>query len=58
MAKDDLLGNKLYEYAKMFNDCFPIMCVNMSDEEIEKAIDKCLEEGKPYEVEFEEDVVY
>lgn len=54
-----MLDAKLNEYAKRFDDNFPIMgMMGVSDEEIEKIIDECLKTGKPYDPCYEDGNVY
>ena len=43
------LENKMDEYEDAFDEQFPLMCCRgMSEESIAKAIDECLNSGKPY----------
>lgn len=46
-----MLEKKLLEYEKRFEENFPVMCfMGVSDNELEKVIDKCLLENRPYEI--------
>ena len=49
----------LNEYKEKFNDNFPIfLCRSMEEEEIIEIMQKCIDEGKPYEPELEEEANY
>lgn len=45
----------LEQYLEKFDDQFPLMLVRgMDEEEIITILKKCIEENKPYEIEFDE----
>ena len=47
------------QYTEKFNENFPIFVVrNMTEDEIKGIIRKCLDDGKPYQVDTEEDCFY
>lgn len=49
----------LQKYADAFNENFPIFAfMGMSDETIIKAIQKCLDNNKPYDLDIKEGVYY
>lgn len=53
------MNKKLDEYREKFDEQFPLMLVRgMTDDEIIKIIDECLESGKPYEPKLDPDVLY
>lgn len=40
----------MYKYRERFGETFPLMmCMDMTDEEIESRLEDCLKSGKPYE---------
>lgn len=45
----------LEKYREMFDEQFPLMLFRSSfDEEVIKAIEKCISENKPFEMDFED----
>lgn len=49
--------NELFKkYEDAFNECFPLMLMRgTSEDDVKDAIEKCLKNGKPYEVDAEGD---
>lgn len=55
----DKLKDKLREYAKTFDDNFPIYCFSgLDDEEIIEKIDSCLKDNKTIKVEDDGERLY
>ena len=58
----DIFSTKMKEYKKVFNDIFPNAELHFSDEDVIKAIDKCLELNKPAEevfnIKYDSDHIY
>ena len=53
------MNEKLNQYVDHFGENFPIFIVrDLSEDEIIKIIDDCINNNKPYEVETQEDVFY
>ena len=53
------MEEKLNQYAKHFGENFPIFIArNLTEKEIIKIIDKCINENKPYEVTTDDDCDY
>lgn len=45
-----MLDDKMYEYEERFGELFPLMmCLDMTDDEIEARIQSCLDAGSVYE---------
>lgn len=54
-----MLEKKLIEYEKRFDDNFPVMCfMGVPDSELERLVDKCLLEDKPYKAEISDNLCY
>lgn len=55
MADETLctLDKLLIEYADKFDDTFPIFCLRGTPEELIPILRKYIDEGKPYELEFD-----
>lgn len=56
MADETLytLDKLLIEYADKFDDTFPIFCLRATpNEELISILRKCIDEGKPYEFEYD-----
>lgn len=47
----------LFEYRKKFGEPFPITVI-LGEDELGDVLEKCLKEGKPYEIEYIEDADY
>ena len=53
------MEQKLNQYAEHFGENFPIFITRgLSEDEIIKIIDDCIEQNKPYEVETDENANY
>lgn len=58
MPEFDDIDLLLMKYAEIFRRPFPIYGVTMTNGELKEALEKCIESGKPYEVEYEKDCMY
>lgn len=52
------LNTALNKYVEMFDENFPLMLVNLSEDELIKAIEKCIHDKKPYSVQYDKENVY
>lgn len=52
------LNSALNEYVETFNENFPVMLVNLSEQEMIEAIEKCIRDKKPYSVQYDKENVY
>ncbi|MEG1083970.1 MAG: hypothetical protein RSE04_05970 [Hydrogenoanaerobacterium sp.] len=59
MKNNSKLDTKLTEYDVKFNDCFPLYAMrNAEEDEIINVIDACLESGKPYAPQYDDNADY
>ena len=50
------MNELLKKYEDAFNECFPLMLMRgASEDDVKDAIEKCLKNGKPYEVDAKGD---
>lgn len=55
----DDLEKLLYQYRDRFDENFPIMVFRGTpDDELMRMIQKCLDDGKPIEVDLDDEAVY
>lgn len=53
------MNELLEEYKKKFDDQFPLMMfMGVSEKDIKKEIKKCIDDGKPYDPETDDDILY
>ena len=48
-----MVNKLLNEYVEKFGENFPLMIVRLNDDELAEVLNKCLDEGKPYEFDEE-----